>query len=660
MNSFVIRFNRWRQSVPLTLLALLITGAAGILFWFVQDDIYSKRLQEIIHSHLLEALKDEAHHDWKQMDEQFRSQDRAAQLLLDRTEFINYIDNQEVEGWSEAKDVVLIHHKDQPRWLPARSMMRGFVYADHVVLADAKGRVRESYGVQGKPLPESLLEGLSKSCATENTLSSIHLWQGVPYFLTRLALRDADGHLRAILVFSVSLDDDFLLSFQFARQSKGVLVFLNDEGTQVSASSRPDLITDGTSVEVLERDYLLFGKEFLDYGMASDVFLRFATLIPKTMLDELSKTLFAEGRTQRATGHFLMILVFLGLVYWVGQRMRELTRQMVLFANESLGMQLSLAAEGNSVQQVKEQFAILSQEIVATRRREAEYAAQLSNTNRALESSLNLVKRTHVRLLASEKMAALGGLVAGVAHEINTPVGIGVTAASFLESKTRECQARLTDGKLSRVELEAYFKDAQESSVMILSNLLRAAELVRSFKQVAVDTSSEASRMFDFKTFFGQILHSLQPRLKRTPHKVRLQCPEGLGYFGRPDVFSQIMTNLVLNSLQHGLDEERPGEILIDVVRQGDVVRMRYVDNGRGMTEEDQKRIFEPFFTTARSKGGSGLGMHIVYNLVTVVLAGEIHCSSSPGQGVDFSIIFPWRSERSGQDHQTEGMNHDQ
>ncbi|MBF0165725.1 MAG: HAMP domain-containing histidine kinase, partial [Magnetococcales bacterium] len=243
--------------------------------------------------------------------------------------------------------------------------------------------------------------------------------------------------------------------------------------------------------------------------------------------------------------------------------------------------------------------------------------------------------------------AALGGLVAGVAHEINTPVGIGVTAASFLENRTRECRTRYDAGTLARADLEGYLQDASESSAMILSNLMRAAELVRGFKQVAVDTSSEACRSFDFATLIRQTLQSLHPRLKKTPHQIEVICPEGLTYFGRPDVFSQIVTNFVINSLLHGFADDRAGRITITVESRGDQILLRYGDDGLGMSDEAQKRIFEPFFTTARHKGGSGLGMHIVYNLVSGPLGGEIECRSTPGAGARFTITFPASREHS-------------
>ncbi len=642
MSFLLTRFNRWRYSASLTLQALVITGAAGVFFWFVQDQLYTKYLHDTFIEHLLNReLEESAHHDWRQLDEQLRAQERAAQILINQVDFVQYVADQERLEWSEVSQFAVVHHQERPRWLPARSILRGFVFAAHVVLADGGGRVRESYSIFAKPLPDTLLDGVVEGCMTELSVSNIWSWQGVPHLMTCVVLRDQFEDVRAVLVFSLPMDDDFLLSFQFAQQTNGVRILLDSEGTHVSASSRPDLIPDGTPVDQLVQDYLMFGKAFFDYGYSSDVFVHFASLIPKTQLDALTHHMVLEGRKQRAIGHFLMIIIFLMITYWVGGRMRVLTRQMMKFAQEHFDLEISVAKSSNPLQQVMEQFAILAKEIEEIRKRESDSATQLISTNRALESSLTLVKRTYVQLLATEKMASLGGLVAGVAHEINTPVGIGVTAASFLEGKTKKCLEQLAAGTLSRQDLEGYLQDAEESSGMILSNLLRAADLVRSFKQVAVDTSSEACRLFEFLTVIHQILQSLHPRLKKSRHKVTVNCSQGLVYFGRPDVFSQIITNFVLNSLQHGFVEGQAGEIVIEVSKQETEFCLRYADNGQGMGEADRLQIFEPFFTTARNKGGSGLGMHIVFNLVTSTLGGQIQCSTLPGEGISFIITFP-------------------
>ncbi|MDH4190791.1 MAG: ATP-binding protein [Betaproteobacteria bacterium] len=267
--------------------------------------------------------------------------------------------------------------------------------------------------------------------------------------------------------------------------------------------------------------------------------------------------------------------------------------------------------------------------------------AELQAANAELTDSLERLRQARTQLVQSEKMAALGGLVAGVAHEINTPLGIGVTAASHLELKVRHLGERFRTGALSRADMEGFLGTAAESSEMVLSNLKRAAELIRSFKQVAVDQTGEHRRRFKLKDYLGEVLLSLSPQINRTRHSVSLECPPELELDGYPGSFSQIVTNLLLNSLLHGFDGVDAGHVTIRVGELSQELLLTYADDGRGIAAEHLPHVFEPFYTTKRGQGGSGLGLHIVYNIVTQKLGGSITCESSPGNGVVFEIRVP-------------------
>lgn len=248
-------------------------------------------------------------------------------------------------------------------------------------------------------------------------------------------------------------------------------------------------------------------------------------------------------------------------------------------------------------------------------------------------------------LLHAEKLAALGGLVAGVAHEINTPVGIGLTAASYLEEKTRKFESIYQEGKVKRSDIEAFIKTSLEASASLTTNLKRAADLVRSFKQVAVDQSSEIRRSFLLKPYIEEILVSLHPKLKRTQHQITITGAENIELDSYPGAFSQILTNLVVNSLLHGFEHKVKGHITIDLNVRNQELLLRYSDDGKGMNSEQIKRIFEPFYTTKRGQGGSGLGMHVVYNLVTQTLRGRIELTSTLEKGVTFTLRVPINKE---------------
>ncbi|MBL8297291.1 MAG: PAS domain-containing protein [Rhodanobacteraceae bacterium] len=266
--------------------------------------------------------------------------------------------------------------------------------------------------------------------------------------------------------------------------------------------------------------------------------------------------------------------------------------------------------------------------------------ADLRATNVELQHALGQLTLTQRQLLEAEKLASLGGLVAGIAHEINTPLGVGITAASHLAEEATRLSRLLQQERLGRSDLDRFLYVACESAEMILRNLRRADALVKSFKQVAVDQSTEDRRVVELGACIGEILTTLGPSLRKTPHKVELVCAEPVFCETAPGALYQIVSNLVMNSLLHGFVDERPGRIVITIARTGDEVMIGYRDDGVGMDEATRARIFDPFFTTRRGQGGSGLGMHIVYNLVTQSLGGTIRVGSEIGQGIDIAIRF--------------------
>ncbi|MBS0555917.1 MAG: PAS domain-containing protein [Proteobacteria bacterium] len=268
--------------------------------------------------------------------------------------------------------------------------------------------------------------------------------------------------------------------------------------------------------------------------------------------------------------------------------------------------------------------------------------ADLRRANAELRQTLEQLTQAQRQLLESEKMAALGGLVAGVAHEINTPLGVTVTAASHL----REEALRL--GKLPALgadELADFHALIGESSEIILRNLQRADRLIKSFKLIAVDQATEEHRRIELGAYLNEILTSLGPSLKKTPLVVDIVCPQPIALETYPGALYQILSNLVMNSLHHAYAPGQAGVITIGAHRNGDVVELTYRDDGAGMGEDVRARVFEPFFTTRRSQGGSGLGLHVVYNLVTQLLKGSIRVESAPGAGAMFEIFLPMKPE---------------
>jgi signal transduction histidine kinase len=258
-----------------------------------------------------------------------------------------------------------------------------------------------------------------------------------------------------------------------------------------------------------------------------------------------------------------------------------------------------------------------------------------------LSNTLDALKATQSKLVESEKMASLGGLVAGIAHEINTPIGVGVTVASALAEHTTEFASTYSSGKMKRSELEEFIDIATQSSNTLLINLNQAASLIQSFKEVAVDRSSEERRTVRLKNYLDEILIQLKPKFRNSKHSIEIKGDPSISIDSYPGALSQVVTNLLMNSLIHGYKPGEFGNLIFNWEQEENQLIFEYSDDGQGITPENLSKIFEPFFTTKRGQGGSGLGLHIVYNLVTQKLLGEIECKSEVGVGTKFVIKLP-------------------
>lgn len=261
-----------------------------------------------------------------------------------------------------------------------------------------------------------------------------------------------------------------------------------------------------------------------------------------------------------------------------------------------------------------------------------------------LESAYRELKDTQDSLIQAEKMASLAMLVTGVAHEINTPVGIALGCAGHLSAKTRELADALGGRAVRRSLLQDYAAQAEESSRLIQQNLARAAALIQSFKAVAVDHTSQERRVFDLAAYLGEVVASLAPRAREAGARVAVACPPGLTLDSHPGALAQIIANLTVNALIHAFDGRPGGMVRLTAAQDAedaDWVRIVCADDGCGVPEEHLPRLFEPFFTTKRGAGGSGLGLHIVYNLATQTLGGRIAAENGAGGGAVFILRLP-------------------
>ncbi len=272
-----------------------------------------------------------------------------------------------------------------------------------------------------------------------------------------------------------------------------------------------------------------------------------------------------------------------------------------------------------------------------------------------VEERTNELKAAMHELIEKEKLASLGGLVSGIAHEINTPLGVSVSAASYLKTINEQMVAEVANGQLKKSQLIEYFHNLDETAKILNTNLYRASELVKSFKEISIGQVTEDLSIFNLKEYLEMILLSLKHEYKRTGHQIEILCDENLSINSYSGVFAQIFTNLIMNALIHGLSGKESGHIRIEVtykgvekpkkgiVTSGGELHIHFSDDGVGISKAHIGHIFEPFFTTNRKEGGSGLGLSVVYNLITGKLGGKISCESTVNEGTHFYMTIPNR-----------------
>ncbi|WP_229263028.1 ATP-binding protein [Duganella dendranthematis] len=279
---------------------------------------------------------------------------------------------------------------------------------------------------------------------------------------------------------------------------------------------------------------------------------------------------------------------------------------------------------------------------VSLESRVRERSAALERANGELNATLQTLRHTQHELLSSEKMASLGSLVAGIAHELNTPIGNSLLASTALHDRVLDFEQQVSAGNLRRSQLTAHLDEVCTASTLISGSLHKAAELIASFKQIAVDQTNDQRRAFDLLAAVQDTIATYMPRLRRVPCEVTLQIPAGLVLDSYPGGLYQILNNLITNALTHAFEQRHGAAITVSAERlEGDSIALAFSDNGSGMSDDVLKRVFDPFFTTKMGQGGTGLGMNIVYNIVTGVLGGRISIDSSLGAGTTIRMLLP-------------------
>lgn len=372
--------------------------------------------------------------------------------------------------------------------------------------------------------------------------------------------------------------------------------------------------------------------------------------------------------------HLSMMFALLLLTYLFGVRLQRLfikpIEQLSAFVQQtSRQRNYRVRAPGSNVQEVDVLCSAVNlllsrmQDYVATQKQvEQKHKAlnmqledivnqrtlALKDANQELLQTLEKLHQYQRQVIENEKLASLGDLITGVAHEMNTPLGLSITATSVIVDRLRQLQQEFSDNSLKASQLEAFLHEAQESLAIVCRNLDRTAELINSFKQLAVDQNNETNRTFCVLQLFNEILLPLRPQLKKHHHNINITCDPTLIVDTKAGPINQILINLIMNSVVHGFENRENGQIDIKAeLASANTIRLVYKDDGKGIPAHIRQRIYDPFVTTRLGHGSSGLGMHLVYNLVTQALNGTITLLNEENSGVEFIIVFPVESAKS-------------
>jgi signal transduction histidine kinase len=341
----------------------------------------------------------------------------------------------------------------------------------------------------------------------------------------------------------------------------------------------------------------------------------------------------------------LVAVVFLSLIVVIGGL---IARSIILPLKEIMAAMHSVVSENydepiagtqakDEIGEMARAVEVFRQNAIARRKAENDLRASKEHA----ETALHDLREAQQSLIAAEKLAALGGLVAGVAHEVNNPIGISLTVASTFARRCDDFAKEVAAGPLRRSRLDEFLDGGKDAANQLVANLQRAGELVQSFKQVAVDRSHAERRQFDLRESTDQIIASLRPVLKKSQIALTVDVPDGIVMDSYPGSYGQVLTNLFLNSVVHAFPDGRAGSVIVEARPVGDVVDIFVSDDGVGMSDETQRRALDPFFTTRRNEGGTGLGLHIIFNLVTQQLGGRLTFESRLGWGTRFRISVP-------------------
>ncbi|MEA2839399.1 MAG: hypothetical protein QOF41_729 [Methylobacteriaceae bacterium] len=585
-----------------------------------QIDLEAGRVQSLIHRYLTQAspeLLAEVESRWNALQSNLIPRAAEDPALQPATRSLSNITNKLVAGFDALRDTreKIAEIYDTEVLTPAREMTGLYAIVESTIegqtalISPALRKSRESFSAALVAINSYYLS-LASASAREASANLVSIENTLPVMLDLATSDIQTASLKGLQMRAAQLRRGIdKLAAAFEKQSQ----LLRDEVDTSQAE-----MTAATTALTNEMQ----GRE----NAAQE------------RLDQSLKTIYIL--IAAVTAVFLVFILIFGvlIVRSIITPLHDLTRSMDAIVAGDLNRRVHGLEAKDEIGVMARAIEVFRENAIA----KVEAEEELRRSKQRTELAYTELRKTQDSLIEAEKLAALGGLVAGVAHEVNNPVGISLTVASSLARRCDVFAEELTRGELKRSRLNEFIQGNREAATQLVSNLQRAGELIQSFKQVAVDRSHIERRAFDLKELTEQVIASLRPGLNKSRVALTFACEDGLAMDSYPGPYGQVVTNLVLNAVAHAFEPGKGGSIKIrSYAEAGDQVVLVFSDNGRGMSPEVRRRAFEPFFTTRRNQGGTGLGLHIVHNIVTGRLGGRITVSSEQDQGASFRVVIP-------------------
>jgi len=634
-----VKLDHFLVNVSLTKKMLIIVTFLGTIIWFIHDQILTTNVEKIFNTQLNEQLNVLTSSSRIRFDRNLRKFKTLINIFHFHPGLIDYLKKTSPNISTEK----IKSYTRPPKWFPQRSIIRNLIHPRFVLLLAPNGKVIEIYQSWEKNIPPSLLT--LDNNLLESTYNQVRLTEidEHPFVIISDKIAINSGKTYSV-VFATPMDDELLISLQNSQQAREIIALVDtDRDNAVIASSHPNKVKSGDTVAELEKSYVLSGKAFFDYG-ASDLKISLTTLVPTEQIRNNMQSLINSERKKYVFFAIVYMLAAYVLGMFAVRRINHVTNRIKQFSSEfDHQYPRAIDAGGDQLFELENHFYALVTIIRDAHKGLRNTAQQLQIEKEEQGKLINELEETHEQLVQADKMASLGSLVAGVSHEINTPIGVSMTGVTYIQRETQFIREKLNRNEITKKQLDEYIEANEMMTKSIILSLNKANELVRSFKQVAVDQNSEVKRRFNLHDYLNDILLSLHSKTKQTQINLNNKIDENLQINSYPGIFSQIFTNLITNSLIHGFEgkNDRIGEIHISGYIENQKLNIYYSDNGVGLEEKLLARIFEPFFTTKMGQGGSGLGMYITYNLVTQKLGGYIKAENAPQSGIHFYIQIP-------------------